>query len=1076
MRIILLLLLTLFVSHPMLAQKQGKPLGKTPAVLTNDSYVQLGGNNMTMWLSNNGSISHSPLSDASGLEWPAASGRHVMYEDGFVIGARQSGTLHIGGSTYVNALQAGNILASGQASNPGSPIHRVYHVGDYTSQEFAHLSSAQQSAFRIDFLEWPVDLGAPWIDGDSNGRYEPDFDAWMAGTPGTDKPDFRGKEMCWYVSNDLDGARAASLYGTMPMGIEVQVLAWTGTGDPVSENTIYVSFTMINKGTADLTDCYIGRWADPDVGDAFNDLVGIDTSLVAMYAYNGEPLDDIYDMQPPAVGVIWLQTAIAPAMGSRARYGNGWREGYRNVPLSSFAFYINGDPDYQDPELGSALGAPQMYNYLSGRLYDGSAYIDPTTSKATRFPLTGDPGTGLGWVDGLLHEPGDRRMLSACGPFTVAVGDTQQVVCATSIGTGVTPLLAVQQLLDNAYRLRRSYQTMRPMLALTDTRYQLSWPAEDAFELTTYVQAEAGQNLEAILRAPGSTELGRFPLRDDGQHGDGAAGDGLYAGLFTHAAFSTGADLIVALTENGEIRNDAIAARMLPLVGEIRLNDLRVVSDHMDFNGEASPGENIIVEMSLENRSTLALGPWNLSMLVAPEATLISRYSPVIQPGNSEQLNGLQDSTLHALRWDVPENALPNTTFRVPVHIIASQYCQWNDTLELPIHELSRPMFTGELFHEEGPAVGTLGYVVSDPDALNGHLLRITVEGRDTENKTLTVRDITDGVVLHSGIPVPDRYGHFSPEIAGIHLCIGSTYGDVVLYQEGWTNRALKDPLWEFEHPDRTWFSPYAGYLAYGDQFFGTSLYIFDTYPVLLVFDRNAQSKGYMYLQGGSPNYAYDGYYESPLRVYDMSDSSNPRQISYAFVERSGSASNDMSWFPTASPADREYLIPLDLAYTESPNPAYTSPLDVNAYATPMLYLIWPLLNAQSGSFQDGDRFWIHPQLPMSERDSYLLDLGQVSSVGRPAQIPQDVELHQNYPNPFTASTTLAFTLRRPATVTLSITDALGRQVRRIVDGESLVAGMHVRAFASHNLPPGIYFARVTAGERTQVKRMLLLR
>lgn len=42
--------------------------------------------------------------------------------------------------------------------------------------------------------------------------------------------------------------------------------------------------------------------------------------------------------------------------------------------------------------------------------------------------------------------------------------------------------------------------------------------------------------------------------------------------------------------------------------------------------------------------------------------------------------------------------------------------------------------------------------------------------------------------------------------------------------------------------------------------------------------------------------------------------------------------------------------------------------------------------------------------------------------------------LFQNYPNPFHATTTIAYTVEQPGPVTLTVYDVLGRRVRTLVD------------------------------------------
>ncbi len=86
-----------------------------------------------------------------------------------------------------------------------------------------------------------------------------------------------------------------------------------------------------------------------------------------------------------------------------------------------------------------------------------------------------------------------------------------------------------------------------------------------------------------------------------------------------------------------------------------------------------------------------------------------------------------------------------------------------------------------------------------------------------------------------------------------------------------------------------------------------------------------------------------------------------------------------------------------------------------------------------------------------------------------------DFRLESNYPNPFNANTTIRFTIPQSGYVTLKVFDVLGREIRVIANG-ILPAGSYERVFNADGLPSGIYFARLSMGNRCQMKKMVLLR
>jgi hypothetical protein len=92
-----------------------------------------------------------------------------------------------------------------------------------------------------------------------------------------------------------------------------------------------------------------------------------------------------------------------------------------------------------------------------------------------------------------------------------------------------------------------------------------------------------------------------------------------------------------------------------------------------------------------------------------------------------------------------------------------------------------------------------------------------------------------------------------------------------------------------------------------------------------------------------------------------------------------------------------------------------------------------------------------------------------------PASAPAAFELLQNYPNPFTAATSISIALPERCSVSLTVHDALGRQVAVLADG-MLEAGTHVRRWNGAALPAGVYFCRLQAGSHTDVKALSLRR
>ncbi len=101
---------------------------------------------------------------------------------------------------------------------------------------------------------------------------------------------------------------------------------------------------------------------------------------------------------------------------------------------------------------------------------------------------------------------------------------------------------------------------------------------------------------------------------------------------------------------------------------------------------------------------------------------------------------------------------------------------------------------------------------------------------------------------------------------------------------------------------------------------------------------------------------------------------------------------------------------------------------------------------------------------------------GVIDEVVRPdPQISTTISLSQNYPNPFNPTTTINFQLPKASNVQLRVYDALGREVRTILD-ERLTPGFHQMIFNAGALPSGVYWYRIQTESFKQAKPMLILR
>jgi hypothetical protein len=84
-------------------------------------------------------------------------------------------------------------------------------------------------------------------------------------------------------------------------------------------------------------------------------------------------------------------------------------------------------------------------------------------------------------------------------------------------------------------------------------------------------------------------------------------------------------------------------------------------------------------------------------------------------------------------------------------------------------------------------------------------------------------------------------------------------------------------------------------------------------------------------------------------------------------------------------------------------------------------------------------------------------------------------ELGQNFPNPFNSTTLIRFTIPKAGIIRLTVFDLFGREVKSLVN-DWQTAGNHRVSFIADDLPTGVYFYKLQAGDYSQTKKMILMK
>jgi Pel9A-like, right handed beta helix region/Secretion system C-terminal sorting domain len=114
--------------------------------------------------------------------------------------------------------------------------------------------------------------------------------------------------------------------------------------------------------------------------------------------------------------------------------------------------------------------------------------------------------------------------------------------------------------------------------------------------------------------------------------------------------------------------------------------------------------------------------------------------------------------------------------------------------------------------------------------------------------------------------------------------------------------------------------------------------------------------------------------------------------------------------------------------------------------------------------------------------DIGAFESGIISSVNEDKNIPFNFNLFQNYPNPFNPTTKIKYSIpgtadkfAQTAKVEVAVYDILGNKVRILINKEQRSGNYEVE-FDASNLPSGVYFYKLSAGNFHQVEKMILLK
>jgi len=365
-----------------------------------NAFTEMDGNNTAVQLSTGGVFFNDVVNSSSGFEYPAGSSQYLIFATSFWFGGTDvNNQLKFAGQMYAGGedLYTGPLTTTGAAEITPS-VQMAYDVMWTVSKAEIddHIQNYNTSGYVMPFgiAQWPAHGDAaqdqdfylaPFVDVNSNDIYDPE---------NGDYPLIRGDVATYLIMNDKADLHFNS--GGDIIGMEAHFMFYQYETQDDLNNTTFVNIKLINRGTQTLYDFSVGAFLDADIGDPNDDFFGSDSTLNMMYIYNGDSLDNIYDAQAPAIGMVSLNHDLYTA-GSYSNFS-----GPAGLPLTASEYYLNLQGYHRD-------GSPRT---LGGYGHGGTV--------ANKFQFHGDPNTVGEWSE--VDEgnlPTDKRAMLSTTPFVL---------------------------------------------------------------------------------------------------------------------------------------------------------------------------------------------------------------------------------------------------------------------------------------------------------------------------------------------------------------------------------------------------------------------------------------------------------------------------------------------------------------------------------------------------------------------------------------------------------------------------------------------------------------------------------
>ncbi len=394
--------------------------------------------------------------------WDDSTYKPLLFADGIWIGGLDGLNLNLSSQLY---RQDSLEFKPGPISNDPNVFTKYNQVYKVNLQTLTDFKNKVTVGIPSQIANWPAHGDttqgeayylAPFVDVNQDGHYVP---------ADGDYPKIKGDEAIYTIFNDINDR-----YYFGGMGVEVHCMLYGYKTGGIEDSILFKEFRVINRSSTSYVNSYFSIFADFDLGNARDDIMGTNISANSIFTYNGDSDDE----GPSGFGTKLATCGIRMIKGPPADYFNGFDDdkdgcldavrdangncipenqvtGIREQILLSGSMYYNNFSGAQgNPNVPTDYYSYMKSDWPGGReliienpsgllnVLNGDGFVQNNVGIQTTFAYPGNsfdtsgsysPVSPVNWFASPSNLA-DQRMLANAGPFTIGAGQEFDVTYA----------------------------------------------------------------------------------------------------------------------------------------------------------------------------------------------------------------------------------------------------------------------------------------------------------------------------------------------------------------------------------------------------------------------------------------------------------------------------------------------------------------------------------------------------------------------------------------------------------------------------------------------------------------------